>query len=412
MSNLWIINQFANTPDQSGHTRQFEIADYLVKKGWKVSVFSSDFNINKRKFTKLKPFQFSLLERINGIRWFWLRVFPYKNNNWKRYINIISFTVHLFFKLLFEIFIQSINSKKPDIIFASSPQLPASFGALIISKIFFIPFVLEVRDLWPQVLIDEGGINKNNLLIKILELIEMILYKQSNEIIVLSKGLKNHIYKKGAKKITWLPNGSDLSKFKKKPLLKELSCFNKENPFKLIYAGAHGRSNALENVLKAADLLKNEPIKFIFIGDGPNKKLLKNQSIHMKNIEFRNPVPKESMPKIIESSHAMLITLKNNPLFKYGVSPNKLYDAYAVGRPVIVSIGGNINEEIINNKIGFACEPENPLLLAEIIKKLSLCTKSERQLMGDKARLLAESTYSRQKINPKINNLLKRIIRK
>ena len=101
---LWVINQFANTPEMPGHTRQFEISQYLVKKGWKVNLFASDFNLSERKFKKLKRFQFSLIENIDGINWHWIRVIPYFRNNLLRYINIISFCIHLFFKLIFEIF--------------------------------------------------------------------------------------------------------------------------------------------------------------------------------------------------------------------------------------------------------------------------------------------------------------------
>ena len=85
MSKIWIINQFANTPDLPGHTRQFEVAKFLAKKGLEVTVFSSDFNLSKRKFCKLKKMQLSLKENISEVNFIWLRVIPYYRNNWKRH---------------------------------------------------------------------------------------------------------------------------------------------------------------------------------------------------------------------------------------------------------------------------------------------------------------------------------------
>ena len=107
----------------------------------------------------------------------------YKINDINRYINILSFTSHIFIRLV----VKSIYEKSPDIIFASSPQLPATFICLIIAKILRKPFVVEIRDLWPQVLIEQGGMKKTNLMIKILLIIERFIYKNSNHVTVLAK---------------------------------------------------------------------------------------------------------------------------------------------------------------------------------------------------------------------------------
>ena len=116
------------------------------------------------------------------------------------------------YKLNFKNFISVIFRKLPDIIFASSPQLPAAFVGLIISKLINKPFILEVRDLWPQVLIEQGGISPSSPLIKLLLFIEKILYKNASlYVIVLAKGVKNFVKSKGAKNIIWLPNGPDLN---------------------------------------------------------------------------------------------------------------------------------------------------------------------------------------------------------
>ena len=133
MKKIWIINQFANTMDMPGHTRQYDLAFYLKKNGYKITVFSSDLNLSLRKFFKDKKKFFHKTEFINNIRWVWLGVMPYKKNDWKRYLNLLSFCVNLFLHIFIRIVYSSLKFNKPKVIIASSPQLPAAFMSLLIS---------------------------------------------------------------------------------------------------------------------------------------------------------------------------------------------------------------------------------------------------------------------------------------
>ena len=405
MSLIWIINQFANTPDLAGHTRQYEISKYLVQKNWKVELFASDFNLSERKFKKLTKNQLLKTEKINGIKWNWLRVISYKKNDIKRILNMLSFCFNLSFIFLTKLIIKRNEVK---IIYASSPQLPAAFVSLVFAKMLKIPFFFEVRDLWPQVLIDQTGVNNQNFLIKILKILEKKLYKYSDEIIVLSKNSIDYIKTRGGSNITWLPNGPDLTNFSFSELPYEGNGFNSERPFTIIYTGTHGESNDLINVVKAAELIQELPILFIFVGDGPEKNKLINISKKLNNIKFFDPIPKYKIPSFIANSDAVLISLKDVLVFKYGISPNKLYDAYAIGRPVITTIEGAINDEVNAYNLGVTCIAENPKLLAKSIKVLFDLPREKRSQMGKRARKLAEEIYSREIINKKLHNLLKK----
>ena len=157
---IWIINQFANTPTMAGGTRHYEIADYFSKLKWDIEVFSSDFNLSSRKYMILKKFELWKTQKLNGFKWHWLRTLPYKKNDFWRYINIISFCMIFLIRQFFMILIGSFLNSAPNIIIASSPQLPVAFFSLILAKLFNKIFIFEVRDIWPQVLIDLGGFKK------------------------------------------------------------------------------------------------------------------------------------------------------------------------------------------------------------------------------------------------------------
>ncbi len=405
---IWLINQFANTPDMPGSTRHFEIASYLSRRNLAVKVFSSDFNLSKRDFLKLKGIQLFGFEKFEKLNWIWVKVFPYKKNNWKRYINLISFCINLLIVQLILI----IKESKPKVIIASSPQILTSFCSLVFAKLFRITFIFEVRDLWPQILIDLADANPNSIYIRILKWIEKQLYVKSDFVIVLSKGMESYIQKIGAKKISWLPNGPDLEKFIYSTLPKEDEFFNFKRPFKILYAGAHGLANDLVNVVEAAKFLKNHPVQITFIGDGPEKNNLINKSRQINNIKFENSISKDLMPSKIIESDAILISLKDVALFKYGISPNKLYDAYAIGRPIISSIGGDINKEINENKIGLTCEPGKPRDLAEIMIKMYKLPRNTRSNMGLRANKLAKNIYSRKIIRESFYFIIKDLLQK
>lgn len=405
---IFIINQFTNTPDLPGHTRQYEIAQYLVKKNLKVNIYASDFNLSLRQYTKLESLRRVKKEIIDGITLNWLWTSPYKKNNWLRKLNMLIFCFNLFYQLFIDCF-KRIFSDKQLIIIASSPQLPAAFIAFLISKIFRKKLIFEVRDLWPQVLIDQGGFSEKNWQVMIFRLMEKFLYTCSYKIVVLSKGAIKYVKKRGAKSVEFIPNGPDTEIFNIENLNSNKKYKKSNKYFTILYAGAHGEANDLENILEAAKYLNNERILFIFLGDGICKKDLIKKANGMSNIIFEEPIPKKEMPYKIASCDALIISLKDIPLYRYGVSPNKLYDAYALGKPVISTIEGEVNDEINHYNLGVTAKPGDPLMLSKQIKKLYFMDVNKRKEMGQNGLILCKKIYSRAKTNKLYFKIIKRI---
>lgn len=406
MPRLWLINQFANTPELPGHTRQYEVAAGLVGYGWQVEVFSSDFNLTQRQYRRLRFPQLWCSERPAGIRWTWLWVTPYWLNNWKRQLNMLSFCVHLALRLGPAAVLGRLIGRAPDVILASSPQLPAAFTCLWIARLSGIPFVLEVRDLWPQVLIDQGGKSPGSPMVRLLGWMERQAYRQASTVVVLAKGAEAYVRERGARQTAWLPNGPDLELFAPQPLP------SNSVGFTVLYAGAHGEANALENVIAAARVLEqqHESVRFRFVGDGPEKQSLNQMARDLQSVSFEDPVPKAQIPSLMAGADAILLSLRDVPLFRYGVSPNKLYDAYALGRPVITTVAGAINAEVEEHRLGVTAPPGDPQALASAILHLAHTSHSERVAMAERAIQLAQSTYSRQRVNAQYNALLRDVI--
>ncbi|WP_254565191.1 glycosyltransferase family 4 protein [Oscillatoria sp. HE19RPO] len=400
---IWIINQFANTPDVPGHTRQYEFGIFLLKQGCKVKIFASDYNLGKREYLKLKFPQLWQKDDIQGLDWNWLYATPYKSNNWQRIVNMLSFCLNLFFIGLIK--------PKPDLIIGSSPQILAAFTAWILAKLRGAKFYFEVRDLWPQALIELGGKSPGSLQVRLLAWIESWLYRKSDRVIVIVAGWVNYVQERGALQVCWLPNGPDIDQFKItiSPEEAKAQYQIESERFCLMYAGAHGTCNALETIVEAARLLEqSHPDKFVIVlvGDGPEKIKLMEQGTNIKSLEFRSPIPKTEISSLLQAADGLILTLKALPMFEYGVSPNKLYDYYAAGKPVLVSVGGAVNEEIQKHQIGLTCIPENAKSLANAIITLADMPLNERNAMGKRAEALVASAYSRKIVAQKLWNLI------
>ena len=243
-------------------------------------------------------------------------------------------------------------------------------------------------------------------MVRMLAWMERQLYSHSSTVVVLAKGTEPYVRDRGAQLTAWLPNGPDLELFSPRPLPPEGAAFT------VLYSGAHGDANALDNVLDSARLLESSgsAIRFRFVGDGPEKQSLVKQAIDLKSVSFEDPVPKAQIPSLMAESDAILLSLRDVPLFSYGVSPNKLYDAYAIGRPVITTVAGAINQEVEEHGLGVTASPGDPEALAAAILRLAQMPKCERQAMGSRGTHLARTTYSRQRINAKFDSVLREVV--
>lgn len=362
-------------------------------------MIASNYNYQTKKYINQNDYY---IDNNDGVDFLWINVPPYTTNSWDRLWNMATF----FHKVRF--IPKKLNLPDPDIIIGSSPQPFAALGAEHLALYYKVPFVMEVRDLWPQSLIDLGKTSKYHPFILLLSWLEKYLYRKSVKIVTVLPGMVNYISKLGfsREKVEWVPNGIDIS------LIPEFKKTTKQtNLFTVMYTGAHGVANSLDTILYAAEVLKKQgyedKILFRFIGDGIEKRNLINltNQLNLKNVIFEDPVPKKVIFKKMYEADALIAVMKKTDLYKWGISFNKLYDYLAVSKPIIFSVD-SYNDPVKEANAGISVPPEDPIALANAIINLYNMTDEDREQMGKRGKAYVEKNYDFAELSAKLEKVL------
>ena len=396
---IW-VNQFAATPSDGGGTRHFDLARALGRLGNEVVILGGDFHLHRRIFTRRgSPTDHRMIpESIDGVRFGWIWGAPYTRNNWRRLWNWLTFA--------WGVSRAPVATPRPSAIIGSSPQLFAALGAWSLARRCRVPFVLEVRDLWPESL--EAVSGRRGPFYHLLGAVARFLYRRAVAVIVLAKGSIPVIEAAGVprERIWFLPNGVAPEGFPRgeRPTRDRLT---------LIYAGAHGPANGLDLVLEAARLLGDDPrIRFLLVGDGPAKATLvaRAKALGLINVEFRDPVSKPDLVRLMTEVDAGLMVLKDTPLFAYGVSPNKLFDYFGASLPVACNVPGEVAEMLAEAGAGVQAKGPEAADLAAAVRELAAIAPRDRAAMGARGREWVLRERNRELIAARLHELLNTII--
>lgn len=392
--NIWIFNHYAHPPDLPGGTRHYDLGRELVRRGHRVVIFATSFHHYLHRETRLHPEEKWKIEDVDGVKFVWLRTPHYWRNDWRRVRNMVIFAVRAW-RLGRKLLRLAPDVGKPDVVIGSSPHLLTPLAAYWVAKHYRAGFVMEVRDLWPQTIIDMGELSARHPITKALQMLERFLYHRAEKIITLLPRAHEYIADCGIarKKVVWIPNGVDLSRFAR-AAMPEIS----HEGFRVMYLGAHGQANALDMLIHAAKVVQDKgihEIRFILIGDGPEKPNLIElaEKLELKNVEFHAPLQKAEVPKTLHEADATVFVLNDLPLYKYGISLNKLFDYLAAKKPLILA-GNPINNPVEEAQCGLTVPPRDPEALAEAVIKLYKMPKEERDAMGRRGREYVEQYHA------------------
>jgi len=407
---ILIVHQYFLEKEGAGGSRFNQFAKYWAEKNNQITIIAGTVDYASGKKEKKYQNKWLVKEKINNQITI-LRCYvsgSYNKNFLGRLWAYFSFVFSSTWALIF-------CAGKQDVVIATSPPLFVAITGYLAKIIKRIPLIFELRDLWPKFAIDEGLL-KNKLIIKLSLGLENFIYKKANLINVLTPAFKEYLLKeKGVKenKIIYIPNGADLDIFQ--PGSQEnwvRQKYNWQNKFVILYIGAHGVANDLWQIVKTADLLKNNhEILFVLIGDGMEKPKLKTeaQKLNLTNLQFIDSVPKTKMPDFVNASDLCTAVLKKIYITTY---PNKVFDYMACAKPIILLIDGVARKLVINKaQAGLFVEPNNANDFKEKILYL-FNQLVERKKLGENGYHFVKKNFDREKLAEKYLEIIMNLLKK
>lgn len=389
MKNVWILNHYAQEPGGAGGTRHFHLAEHLQAYGWHATIIAASVE-HQSGHQRLEPDEKKRCDYFKGVPFLWVRTPEYQGNGGGRMRNMLAYT--------WAVLQRSTTAKlpRPDVVIGSSVHPFAAVAGALLARRYKVPFIFEVRDLWPQTLVDMGRLQEGSFMTWALRKLEFWLYRRAARTVVLLPRAWEYITPLGIPKerVIWIPNGVDLSLFPRSTVADTA-----KDHFTLMYFGAHGQANGLDNVLHAMKHVQEQSngrnIHLRMIGDGPLKPSLVAQASEMglTNVSFEPPVAKSQIPALAAQADAFVIAVLNLPgLYRYGISMNKLFDYLAAEQPILIASDG-ANNPVEDAQAGLTVPPGQPQALAEAIVKIANTPLPERQRMGRAGREYVEQNH-------------------
>lgn len=397
---ILLIHQAFATLNEPGGTRHHELARGLAVRGHRVTVIASPISYLTGSVTEpTRP----ISSNEGGIRI--IRTYATRAIHRSFLHRMIGF-----FSFMLSSFWAGVRVRDVDLVWGTSPPIFQGLTALFLARLKGVPFLFEVRDLWPAFAVQVGVLH-NTLLIRLSEWLESFLYQNADQMMVNSPGFIDHVQSRGARQVVLIPNGADPRMFD--PAANGHAfrqAHQLGDQFIVLYAGAHGMSNDLGIILEAAHALRDEPgIVFVLLGDGKEKPALQARArdLNLTNLRFVPSIPKADMPEALAAADVCVAILKPIPMYAT-VYPNKVFDYMAAGRPLIMAIDGVARQVVEQAEAGLFSPPGDPVRLAEAVRQLAADPLRARQ-MGANGRQYIEQHFDRAKLADQLVQLIEKM---
>lgn len=396
--NILYINHYAGGPAYGMEYRPYYLSREWVRAGHRVTIVAaSQSHVRSRQPAMQGRFT---RERIDGIDHVWCQTPAYQGNGVGRVLNIVTFLRRLaqWRQWLVD---------RPDVVIASSTY-PADIGsARRIARRHGAVLVWEVHDLWPLSPIELGGMSRRHPFIMWMQHAEDAACRDADLVISMLPHADKHLVGRGMSpgKFVHVANGIDPAEWELPdgslgatalPVQHQdaISDARARGHLLVAYAGAHGVANALDSMLDAAAITRDRAITWLLVGGGPEKAALQRRVADegLSNVKLLDPVPKAVIPALLRSMDLLYIGLQSEPLFRFGISPNKLMDYMMAGRPVVCAIAAG-NDPVGSAGCGLTIAPEDPQALADAVLCLGALPSEQRDVMGRAGRAYAETHH-------------------
>lgn len=396
--NILLINHYAGSPRHGMAYRPYYLAREWVRAGHRVYILAADRSHIRARQPDLAD-KVRLDEAIDGVEYSWYRTPPYSGNGIGRVRNMGAFVTALYRESK-----EIARTYKPDVVIASSTYPMDIWPAHRIARLAKAKLLFEVHDLWPLSPMELGGMSKWHPFIMLVQQAEDYAYRHADRVVSMLPKVREYMMSRGLapEKLHFVPNGIDPGEWlTDRPDLPEevgstLGRLRAQGSAIVGYAGTHGVSNALDNMLDAARLMQGEKVAFVLVGGGPSKASLQERAAREKldNINFLDPVEKSRVPSLLTHFDIAYIGWHRHPLYRFGIAPNKLMDYMMAARPVLHAVEAG-NDPVREAGCGLTIEPDNPRAVVEGIRTLLALPADERRAMGErgKAFVLENLTY-------------------
>jgi glycosyltransferase involved in cell wall biosynthesis len=407
---LWIFNHHATAPDQGSGTRHYDLAEQMVSAGHEVTIFAAGFNHFTGREERLGRGQLYGIDTWNGVRFVWLRTISYRRNDVRRLLSMLSY-------LVVAIVVQS-RFRRPTHVIGSTVHPLAALAGYLVAGMRLARFFFEIRDLWPQTLIDLGAMRERSAAARVLRRLERFLVEHSSGVIAVLPGVAAYLAEASVRpaELLYLPNG--VAPPRESPgrlgtstrqLLERIGGWRDGGRFVLVYTGSHGVHNRLGVVLDAARRLAaaERRIMIVLVGDGTEKPDLaaRLDAEPLDNLVMHDPIAKADVPTLLASADACLLHMTRTPVYRYGVSFNKLFDYMASGRPVLFACEAS-NDPVADADAGLSVPPDDPDAMAAAAVDLSRMPASELARLGANGRRYVEEQHDVRELARQLTGFL------
>ena len=386
-----------------------ELAQTLQAKGHDITVLTGFPNYPSGKLYPDYRLRLYQREAVAGVAVVRVPLYPdHSDSGIRRVLNYMSFA-------LSSAFLGTWLTARPDVIFVYHPPLTIGLPAFVLSRLWRVPFVYQVQDMWPETLAATGMMPSQRVARWVSRLARFV-YRRAVVITVISPGFKRNLVEKGVppEKIHVIPNWADEDIYRLVPRDEALAARHSlTGRFNIVFGGNMGAAQGLQNVIEAATLLRDTPeVQFVLIGDGIDKNVLCRmvQQRNLDNVRFLERQPAAEMPRFYALADALLVHLKRDPLFEITI-PSKTLAYLACGRPIVGVVSGDPADVIRQAGAGIICPQEDPAAMAQTVRKLYDMIPEEREVMGERGRQAFLEHYTRAVLVERYEALFEAVVR-
>ena len=392
------VCHYAGSPAHGMSLRPYHMAREWVRRGHEVTLVAADHAHVRSRNPEIQGDR--QWETLDGIRYLWLRTPPYAGNGARRALNIFTFVLRL--RLMAR---ELARDLEPDVVIASSTYPLDIVPALAIARAARARLIFEVHDLWPLSPIELGGMSRAHPFILLMQWAEYQACTMADQVVSLLPLAKDHLVAHGMApdKFAHIPNGVVLEDWADGgPGLPEehravLEAWRAAGCLIVGYTGAHGLANALDVLLDAAKRMGDSKVRWLLVGWGPERERLMARVADegIPNVTFLPPVGKRQMPALLRAMDILYIGMRRIPIYRFGMSPNKLIDYLMAGRPVIQGVEAG-NDITLEAGCGLSIAPEDPEAVCRAVRELAALGPEGRAALGARGRAhaLAHHDYS------------------